>query len=75
MTNLTEAQRIVLTEMEAKDLEAIRFEGEWWFRGDIRKCPEMAERMVRADAVQSCPAWPAARPRTMEYKWLMSITR
>jgi hypothetical protein len=75
MPNLIEAQRMVLAEMDVKDLEAICFEGEWWFRGDVRKYPDMAERMVRADVVQSCPAWPATRQYTMAHKWLMSITR
>lgn len=75
MPNLTEAQRIVLAEMEVKDLEAVRFEGQWWFRGDVRKYPEMAERMIRADVVRACPAWPVTRQYTMAHKWPMNITR
>ena len=75
MPNLTEAQRIILTEIEAQRSEAIRFQGKWWFRDDVRRNAELAERVVKANLAQSCVFWLATRQCTMRYKWLMSITR
>jgi hypothetical protein len=58
MQNLTEAQRITLAEMEARNAQAIWFELRWWFRGEIREDPEVAERIVAADVFASALYWP-----------------
>jgi hypothetical protein len=57
---LTEAQRSVLSEMEALNAEALWYAGQWWFRDDVRHTPELAERLVRVR--RRLPRWPLAVP-------------
>ena len=58
MQNLTEAQRIAISEMEARNAEAIWFELRWWFRDDVREDADAAERMVSANVFASTLYWP-----------------
>jgi|GEM_PF-5366618 len=58
MENLTEAQRAAISEIEARNAEAIWFESRWWFHEEIREDPEVAERMVSADVFATALYWP-----------------
>jgi hypothetical protein len=55
---LTEDQRSILAAMERSGIQALWFEGQWRFRGDVREDPPLAARMVAEDAINSAPRWP-----------------
>jgi hypothetical protein len=56
--NLTEAQRIVLSEMQDRNAEAIWFDGRWRFRDEISQDPELAEMMLTPNVLGVGPYWP-----------------
>lgn len=58
MDNLTEAQRIVLSEMQDRNAEAIWFGGRWRFRDEISQDPELAEMMLTQNVLCAGPYWP-----------------
>jgi hypothetical protein len=65
MTSLTEAQRTVVAELQGHKAEAICFDGQWWFQGDVRQAPDLAERMVKANVLHSAPYWPISRQKAL----------
>ena len=58
MDNLTEAQRIVLSEMQDRNAEAIWFDGRWRFQDEISQDSELAEKMLAPNVLGVGPYWP-----------------
>jgi hypothetical protein len=56
--NLTEAQRIVLSEIQGRNAEAIWFDGRWRFRDEIGQDPELAEMMLTPNVLCAGAYWP-----------------